>query len=187
MKRINIENVFHDVAMTYYQSLKEIHNYLENAKGKKIIVGENQDERFLQEVETEKQNQKINDFIKNTEIKVNQIINEYSENEKLYFSPKGENLTSDIELLKLNLDEKQVKELQVRYSDNMTMLKAINDYAKEKSLNVFRVQAAESRIEILKTFNKLINPRYRENIYSDKYPFLDTCELYKNSQLKNIF
>lgn len=188
MKRTNIEKVMSDISLTYNESIGKIHKYLESAKSHKITIGENQDERTIQEIEKSKQLEKINQMETETKSKINAIIAEYEKAEKDFFTMKGDSITSDIELLKMNLSAEQVKDLQKRYSDNMTMLNAINEYAKSKNYNPLLIQSAESRIDILKTFEQVIFPRYRENaeVENPKYNFLETCEGYKSMQLAKV-
>jgi hypothetical protein len=97
-------------------------------------------------------------------------------------------LTDDEKLLALVLTAEQVQNLQNRYADNPTMLKLINDYARQKNYPEKHITpTAEESAEKLSLFANSLEPRARDEIFANpekmNLDFDEIAEKYKQKFL----
>lgn len=187
MKRTNIEPVMNEIIMTYKTGIDGIRKYYESAKKQTIRLADNQDERTIEEINREKQKEKVNAMKADIVGKVKNIIADYVSSENDFFTPKGKELNDDdMKLLSLPLTLEQVADLQFKYKDNYSMLIAINDFAKKNNYPVYPLQSKESRIDTLNFWNdKCIYPRFNEHtdFEPSKYDFLEQATAFKESYI----
>lgn len=189
MKRASVEPILNAISVEYKSGISRIKNLRKEARV--IKAGPGEDLSTLLKIDEEARQKRIDEIVRETEIAVQRICEDFAQKEKDFFTLRGEDITDDVKLLQLSLTAEQVRELQIRYIGSPTMLSALNEYAKSRNFPPLNLQSAQEREGIVNFFVKMARPRFIENTQANpRWSFEQAIESeggYKDKALAKVY